>query len=70
MSDEELEQLEREIRRKLTMPKYKAGRALGWGRRVTDAAIEAGKMPIIDGPKQTVPTAWLLKQLHLVEDET
>jgi len=62
MTDEELE---REIRRKLTIPKYKAGRALGWGRRGTDDAIATGKMPIIDGPKQTVPTSWLRKQLGL-----
>ena len=62
MTDEELE---REIQRKLTVPKYKAGRALGWGRRVTDDAIAAGKMPVIDGPKQTVPTTWLRNQLGL-----
>lgn len=62
MTDKELEQ---EIRQKLTLPKYKAGRALGWGRRVTDDAVEAGKMPIIDGPKPRVPTTWLRKQLGL-----
>jgi hypothetical protein len=62
MTDEELEQ---EIRRKLTMPKYKAGRALGWGRRVTDAAVAAGIMPVINGPKPRVPTTWLREQLGL-----
>jgi hypothetical protein len=62
MTDEDIES---EIRRKLTLPKYQAGRALGWGRRVTDAAIEEGKMPIIDGPKPRVATSWLREQLRL-----
>jgi hypothetical protein len=66
MTDKELE---REIQEKLTLGKYKAGRALGWGRRVTDEAVAAGKMPIIDGPKQTVPTSWLRKQLGLDDTE-
>jgi hypothetical protein len=62
MTDEDIES---EIRRKLTLLKYKAGRALGWGRVVTDEAVETGKMPIIDGPKQRVATSWLREQLRL-----
>jgi len=59
--------IEREIRHKLAVGKYKAGRALGWGRRATDAAVAAGQMPIIPGPKPTVPTSWLRKQLGLTK---
>ena len=65
MSAEDFQELERDIREKLALPKYKAGRALGWGRRVTDAAVEAGDMPIIDGPKPRVPTSWLRERLGL-----
>jgi hypothetical protein len=57
--------IEFEIRQRLAVGKYKAGRALGWGRRATDAAIRAGAMPIIAGPKPTVPTSWLRLQLRL-----
>jgi hypothetical protein len=39
--------IEFEIRQRLAVGKYKAGKALGWGRRATDAAIRAGAMPII-----------------------
>jgi hypothetical protein len=64
MTDKEIE---RDIRRRLAIGKYKAGRALGWGRRATDAAVAAGQMPIIPGPKETVPTSWLRKQLGLTK---
>lgn len=57
--------LRRALYEELALPKYKAGRVLGWGRRTTDNAHESGKMPVIDGPKPTVSTAWLRKQLHL-----
>jgi hypothetical protein len=57
--------IEFEIRERLAVGKYKAGKALGWGRRATDAAIKAGAMPIIAGPKPTVPTSWLRQQLRL-----
>jgi hypothetical protein len=58
--------LRRAIQERLTVPKYQAGRMLGWGRRVTDAAVRDGKMPVIDGGmKQTVPTAWIRRQLQI-----
>ena len=63
------EDLERDIREKLALSKYRAGRAIGWGRRATDEAVETGKMPIIDGPKPMVATAWLRAQLRL-QDKT
>ena len=44
--------------------KYQAGQVLGWGRRTTDKAVAEGKMPVIDGPKPTVLTAWLRKKLQ------
>jgi len=58
-------EIEREIREKLALGKYRAGRALGWGRRATDAAVEAGHMPVIRGARPTVPTSWLRAQLRL-----
>ena len=61
-------ELRRQIFERLALPKYKAGRALGWGRHATDAAVEAGAMPVIDGPKQTVPTEWLRQKLQLSGD--
>ena len=48
-----------------TVGKYQAGRLFGWGRRATDRAVAEGKLPVIDGPKQAVPTAWLRKQLQM-----
>jgi hypothetical protein len=57
--------LRKALHDQLALPKYRAGKALGWGRRATDAAHESGRLPVIDGPKPTVPTAWLRKQLHL-----
>jgi hypothetical protein len=61
-------EIQRAVMERLTVPKYWAGRALGWGRRATDAAVAGGKMPILDsGLKETVPTAWLRKQLQIEE---
>jgi len=65
MNDKDIES---EIRQRLAVGKYKAGKALGWGRRATDAAIKAGVMPIIAGPKPTVPTSWLRQQLRLINE--
>lgn len=62
--------LRRAVMECLTLPKYTAGRVLGWGRRATDQAVAAGKMPVIDGPKQAVPTAWLRRQLQLDNIQT
>ena len=42
-----------------TLPKYKAGRVFGWGRRATDQAVRDGQLKVIDGPKQVVSTAWI-----------
>jgi len=58
-------ELRRAVRECLTLPKYQAGRALGWGKRLTDQAVATGKMPVIDGPKETVSTEWLRKQLQI-----
>jgi hypothetical protein len=69
MSAEDLQDLERDIREKLALSKYRAGRAIGWGRRATDEAVGTGKMPIIDGPRPMVATAWLRAQLQL-QDKT
>jgi hypothetical protein len=57
------------IQTRPTVPKYKAGRALGWGRRATKQAVLDGKMPVIEGPKakESVPTAWLRRQLQIEE---
>jgi hypothetical protein len=60
--------LRRAVRTKLTVPKYQDGRALGWGRRATDAAVRSGKLPVIEGPKEVVSTAWLRRQLQLEEE--
>ena len=53
------------LQRQPTLPKYKAGRVLGWGRRLTDQAVRDGQMPIIPGPKDNVPTAWIRRQLQI-----
>ena len=58
-------EIQRAVMERLTVPKYWAGRALGWGRRATDMAIADGKLPVIDGPKQAVSTAWLRKKLQI-----
>jgi hypothetical protein len=57
--------LTKALHERLTVPKYLAGRIFGWGRRATDQAVEDGKLPVIDGPKQSVSTAWIRKQLQL-----
>jgi hypothetical protein len=51
------------------LPKYDAGRIFRWGRRATDQAVEQGLMPVIPGPKETVPTAWIRRALQ-IERET
>jgi hypothetical protein len=56
------------VREKPTLPKYRAGRLLGWGRRSVDEAIEAGAMPCISGPRDMVPCAWLRRQLRLNDE--
>jgi hypothetical protein len=58
-------ELRRAVKERLTLPKYRAGQALGWGRRLTDKAVKAGQMPVIDGPKPTVPTSWLRQKLQI-----
>jgi hypothetical protein len=55
----------RAVREKPTLPKYRAGKLLGWGKRGTDAAVRSGSLPIIDGPRQMVPTEWLRRQLQI-----
>lgn len=65
MRTKDFKSLMQALQRQPTLPKYKAGRVLGWGRRATDQAVADGKMPVIDGPKQPVPTAWLRKQLKI-----
>jgi hypothetical protein len=62
--------LRRALLTRLTMPKYQAGRIFGWGRHATDQAVKDGQLPIIDGPKQSVPTAWIRKQLQIDPPET
>jgi hypothetical protein len=58
--------LRRALDERLAVSKYDAAKALGWGRRTTDAAIKAGLMPAITGPgKVTVPCWWLREQLRL-----
>jgi hypothetical protein len=59
-------ELRRAVKEYLTLSKYQAGKALGMGRRATDQAVAEGKMPVI-GPKETVPTAWIRKQLQIEE---
>jgi len=34
----------RDITENLALPKYRAGRVLGWGRRATDQAVAAGQL--------------------------
>jgi hypothetical protein len=68
MTDNAAAVLRRAVHERFVVGKYEAGRMLGWGRSATDAAVQAGQMPIIDGPKQTVPTAWLRRQLQLDRD--
>ena len=58
-------ELRRAVQERLTLPKYQAGRLFGWGRRATDKAVAEGQLPIIDGPKQAVPTAWLRQPLQI-----
>jgi len=53
------------VRERPTLPKYRAGRLLGWGKRGTDAAVRSGSLPIIDGPRPMVPTEWLRQQLQI-----
>ena len=59
------QEIQRAVIERLSVPKYWAGRVLGWGRRATDMAIADGKLPVIDGPRQAVSTAWLRKQLQI-----
>jgi hypothetical protein len=55
------------LRERLAVPKYSAGKALGWGKRSTDQAVAMGLMPVIPGPgfKAMVPSIWVLKQLQI-----
>jgi hypothetical protein len=53
------------VREQPTMRKYWAGRLLNWGERSVDLAIESGDMPVIAGPKDVVPCAWLREVLRL-----
>jgi hypothetical protein len=64
-TNRDIKGLMREVRDKPTLPKYKAGRVIGWGRRATDQAARNGQMPIIDGPRPVVPTSWIRKQLGI-----
>jgi hypothetical protein len=58
---------DKEIRRvlmtQLAVSRAIAGRALAAGRRRTERAIEAGKIPV--KPAGTVPTSWLRQVLQL-----
>jgi len=57
--------LMRAVQTEPVVGKYLAGRVFGWGRRATDEAIRQGQLPIIDGPKPIVATAWIRKQLQI-----
>ena len=46
MRTNDLKGLLQALQRQPTLPKYKAGRVLGWGRRLTDQAVRDGQMPI------------------------
>jgi hypothetical protein len=61
------EQLSRALYERLAIPKLDAGKALGWGRRTTEAAVASGDMPVIAGPngKDTVPCWWVRAKLGL-----
>lgn len=59
------DKLRQALLKNFTVGKYQAGQVLGWGRRATDKAVAEGKTPVIDGPKPTVSTAWLRKQLQM-----
>ena len=68
MHTKDLKALMQALHRQPTLPKYKAGRVFGWGRRVTDQAVRDGKLKVIDGPKQVVSTAWIRRQLQIDAD--
>ena len=60
------EEIEREIRQKLSVRQAVAFRALGLGKRAGKAAVDAGRIPVI-AAAGTVPTPWLRQQLLLDE---
>jgi hypothetical protein len=68
MRTKELKELMRALECEPTLPKYKAGRVFGWGRRATDQAVRDGQLKVIDGPKQVVSTAWIRRQLQIDAD--
>ena len=68
MRTKEIKSLMLALQREPTLPKYKAGRVFGWGRRATDQAVRDGQLKIIDGLKQVVSTAWIRKQLQIDAD--
>ena len=68
MSTEDLKSLMLALQLDPTLPKYKAGRIFGWGRRATDQAVRDGHLKVIDGPKQVVSTAWIRRQLQIDAD--
>ena len=65
MRTKDLKGLMQALQRQPTLPKYKAGRVFGWGRRATDQAVRDGHLKVIDGPKPVVSTAWIRKQLQI-----
>ena len=65
MRTKELKGLMLALQREPTLPKYKAGRVFGWGRRATDQAVRDGQLKVIDGPKPVVSTAWIRRQLEI-----
>jgi hypothetical protein len=70
MPKHDFKALMRAIRTEPVLPKYQAGRVFGWGRRATDQAVREGQLPIIPGPKEAVPTAWIRRQLRLDDSKT
>jgi hypothetical protein len=63
------EKLHAALFERLAIPKFDAGRALGWGRKTTEAAVASGDMPVIAAPngKETVPCWWVRQQLRLTD---
>jgi hypothetical protein len=68
MLTKDLKALMRALQHQPTLPKYKAGRIFGWGRRATDQAVRDGQVKVIDGPRQVVSTAWIRRQLQIDAD--
>ena len=62
------EAIRRALNKRLALPLFPAGRALGLGRRKTKQAAADGKIPVT--PAGTVPTKWLRQVLRLNQDDS